>query len=76
MESRERVLRTIERSGPDRLPIHYVGKRYLECSDVLAASYGPAAEFAPSEPGMTEWGYVWQSLNETMGQPRESSVNC
>jgi hypothetical protein len=31
--------------------------------------YAPAAGFAPSQPGMTEWGYVWHSLDMTMGQP-------
>ena len=30
----------------------------------------PAAGFEPSETGMTEWGYVWHKLDDTMGQPK------
>jgi uroporphyrinogen-III decarboxylase len=28
-----------------------------------------ATGFVPAEQGMTEWGFIWESLNNTMGQP-------
>jgi hypothetical protein len=43
--------------------------RDLECSDVVTVGFAPAAGFTPERPGMTEWGYAWRSLDETMGQP-------
>ena len=68
MDSRELVHRAIERTGPDRVPLHYCN-RDREESDVFSIGYRPARGFVPSEPGMTEWGYVWESLDDTMGQP-------
>lgn len=68
MESREIVTRAIERRNPPRLPIHYCN-RDMDCSDVWTTSYAPASDFSPRHPCQTEWGYIWTSLDETMGQP-------
>lgn len=68
MTPREIVYRAIERRGPPRVPINYCNRDF-ECSDTLAVGLAPAPGFAPSEPGMTEWGYAWRSLDATMGQP-------
>lgn len=68
MESREIVLRAIEHRCPPRLPITYCNRDF-DHSDILANGMGGAAGFVPSEPGMTEWGFVWGSLDKTMGQP-------
>jgi hypothetical protein len=62
------VIRAIERTGPPRTPIHYCNRDF-ECSDTAGCGYGPARAFVPSEPGMTEWGFVWRALDATMGQP-------
>ncbi|NLG28663.1 MAG: hypothetical protein GX557_12185, partial [Chloroflexi bacterium] len=69
LTSREIVLRAIERRSPPRIPIHYCNRDF-EWSDFVNVGWGPAAGFAASEPGLTEWGYVWHRLDETMGQPR------
>lgn len=69
MKSREIVLRAIERRDPPRLPIHYCNRDF-EFSDTVSVGYGPATEFVPTEPGQTEWGYVWEALDKTMGQPK------
>ena len=69
MKSQEIVYRAIRRTGPPRVPVCYCN-RDLELSDVVGAGISTASGFAPSEPGETEWGYVWESLNDTMGQPR------
>jgi len=68
MISKEIVQRAITFAGPPRAPVLYFN-RDVERSDILGCGYGEAAGFAPSEPGMTEWGYVWHSLDGTMGQP-------
>jgi len=68
MTSREIVRRAVEFAGPSRVPIHYCNRDF-DHSDTLGTGWAPAAGWTPSEPGMTEWGYVWQSLDRTMGQP-------
>lgn len=68
MEPKEIVYHAIERRNPPRVPIHYCNRDF-DSSDTWQVSYGPAKGFAPAVPGMTEWGYVWKSLDQTMGQP-------
>jgi len=68
MIPREIVLRAIERRQPPRVPICYCN-RDLDCSDTLGVGVGIAAGFQPQQPGETEWGYLWTSLDGTMGQP-------
>lgn len=67
--AKEVVLAAIERTGPPRLPINYCNRDF-DCSDTVGVGWQAAAGFAPSEPGMTEWGYAWEALDSTMGQPR------
>ena len=68
MNPKEIVYRAIEFRNPPRLPITYCNRDF-ESSDTLGTGVLPAADFTPSEPGMTEWGYVWHTLDGTMGQP-------
>lgn len=68
MNSKEIVLRAIERRNPPRLPIHYCNRDF-EYSDTLNVGLATRAGFTPSMPGMTEWGYAWKTLDDTMGQP-------
>lgn len=70
MDSREIMLRAIEFRNPPRVPITYLN-RDVERSDAAGTGYGPARGFEPAQPGMTEWGYVWHSLDATMGQPEQ-----
>lgn len=69
MDSREIVLRAIERRDPPRLPINYCNRDFA-LSDTITLSWKPAAGFAASAAGDTEWGYAWEALDGTMGQPR------
>lgn len=80
MTSRERVARCIEFRGPDRIPLcleidesrpedrtirsHI---RSIYKSDFLQAMNADP-EFAPGVPGEDEWGCVWESMGETMGE--------
>jgi len=68
MEPKEIVYRAIEHRNPPRVPIHYCNRDF-DSSDTWQVSHGPAKGFAPATPGMTEWGYIWKSLDQTMGQP-------
>ncbi len=69
MTSKEIVRRAIERQSPPRLPIHYCNRDF-EHSDTHGVTYAPAQGFAPREEGDTEWGFAWDALDKTMGQPR------
>jgi hypothetical protein len=69
MDSREVVLRAIEFRSPPRVPTTYTGGA-AECSDVVTVGFGPAGDFRPQFPDETEWGYAWERLDSTMGQPR------
>lgn len=68
MDSRELVYRAIEFRSPERIPITYCNRDF-ECSDIISVGADCAAGFTASEPGATEWGYVWEALDSTMGQP-------
>src|SRR5512140_3097325 len=68
MNSRELVCRAIERRRPERVPLIYCNRDW-EHSDVLTCGARPAATFRPARPDLTEWGYVWHTLDGTMGQP-------
>jgi uroporphyrinogen decarboxylase len=70
MTSREIVYRAIERRDPPRVPLIYCNRDF-EDSDVIGTGPGGDPAFQPSEPGMTEFGYVWGSLDATMGQPHD-----
>ncbi|MCE5259175.1 MAG: hypothetical protein LLG44_08980 [Chloroflexi bacterium] len=68
MLQKEIVLRAIERRNPPRVPIHYCN-RDLEASDTFTVGWNAAAGFAPHVQGESEWGFVWHSMDNTMGQP-------
>ncbi len=60
------VYRAIERRDPPRTPLNYCNRDF---ADSDTASLGYAAVAQPEQPGATEWGYVWERLDDTMGQP-------
>ena len=68
MLSRDLVLAAIERSYPPRLPTCYCNRDFAY-GDAVNFAYGKAADFVETEPGLTEWGYVWKKIDATMGQP-------
>ena len=69
MNSKTIVCRTIERRGVPRIPVNYVNRDF-DLSDTVTLPWNPAENFVPAEPGGTEWGYVWEVLDKTMGQPK------
>ncbi|MDX9973622.1 MAG: uroporphyrinogen decarboxylase family protein [FCB group bacterium] len=73
MDRKSIVKAAIERTGPPRTPITYCNRDF-EFSDVLSGGFDAPASFTPSTPGLSEWGYVWQALDDTMGQPHENPL--
>jgi len=70
MTSKERVKRAIAFQSPDKVPL-YLFNKDIEQSDIISLPLGRAADFKPSSPLMTEFGYEWESVDDTMGQPKE-----
>ena len=68
MTSRERTRRAVQMQGPDRIPMIYVNRDF-EKSDLrvldVARQWGGAKHSA--------WGFAFERLDETMGQPKEPS---
>jgi len=69
MQRKEIIRRAIEFTGPPRVPLSYCMRDDFNESDTACVGSGAATSFAPTQPGETEWGYVWESLDRTMGQP-------
>jgi uroporphyrinogen-III decarboxylase len=73
MNSKERVRRAIEFTGPDRVPLLYFNKD-KDLSDIVLLPFGRAATFHDPNPDVTEWGYAWEKIDGTMGQPKEHPI--
>lgn len=69
MTRREITIRAIERRNPPRTPLNYCNRDFQD-SDTIGVGYGHASGFVPREAGDTEWGFVWEVLDGTMGQPK------
>ncbi len=67
MTSRERVEKAITFQNPDRVPVHCPS---LGVSDLHWVRYGVAQGWLPSVPGEDEWGCVWDTSTQDMGQPK------
>ncbi len=73
MSPKEIMLRAIEHRDPPRLPLHFCN-RDLELSDSCCTGPAGVPGFVADKPGRTEWGYIWQSLDGTMGQPIDHPI--
>lgn len=73
MNSKERVKRAIKFNSPDRTPI-YLFNKDIQQSDVVTLQVGCAKNFHPSTTLMTEWGYEWEKVDTTMGQPKDCVI--
>ena len=69
MTSKEFVKQTVEFRGSEKCPITYVN-RNRALSDAVFVHHNPPAGFQPSRKGESEWGFVWETLDGTMGQPK------
>jgi uroporphyrinogen decarboxylase len=68
--SREKVIRAVAMEGPSTLPLYFFNER-KERSDIFQVDYAEARDFAHRGSERSEWGFVWERLDGTMGQPKE-----
>lgn len=68
MTSKERVRRAIEFKNPDRVPI-YCFNGAVESGDVVCFDIKRSRNFSAKDKSFDEWGFQWQKLDDTMGQP-------
>ena len=71
MNSVERVRRAMGFRNPDRLPMVFFN-RDLEQSDLRMIDL--QEHFGGSDGLQSEWGFAWDRLDGTMGQPREPLI--
>ena len=64
--TREEVLKAIERTGPARVPVYYCnGDRSKSDLHDFAVQW----HFSGSDGKASEWGFHWETMDGTMGQP-------
>lgn len=73
MTSKEIVKRAIERTGLSRVPLLFFNKD-LEKSDIVLTGYGEAKNFRYKDSNISEWGFVWERMDDTMGQPQNHPI--
>lgn len=64
---RDEVLKAIGRSGPAYVPIYFFNQDF-DKSDLVGMDV--QHHFQGSNRDRSEWGFLWERLDETMGQPR------
>ena len=64
----EQVRRAIHRRGPDYVPILFFNQD-KEHSDIIVVDV--VRHFMGASEDRSEWGFAWEKLDRTMGQPRE-----
>lgn len=68
MTPKEIVRRAVEMRKPERVPIYISDNK--DKSDILMWNFKPPTGYKPEAPEQSEWGFVWERLDETMGQPK------
>ena len=68
---REQVIAAIDFSGPDYVPIYFFN-RDIDKSDVVQAGMGCQSESGDAD--LSEWGYRWERVDATMGQPKRPAI--
>lgn len=77
MTSKELVKRSIFFEMPEKIPsqlplLYY--NQHLERSDVVRVNYEVAEDFPHKGTQISEWGFVWERLDDTMGQPKHPPI--
>ena len=73
MTGKQLVRDVIANRGFDRLPI-YLFNKDVDKSDIISFYTMPAESFRPKEANESEWGFVWEKLDDTMGQPKAAVI--
>jgi len=73
MTSKEIFKMAVEMKNPPGVPIIFFN-RNKEKSDAVIMQYDAADSFAPDVTGRSEWGFIWHTVDDTMGQPTHSPL--
>ena len=65
---RDEVIKAINFNGPSRVPIYFL-HRDQDRSDIVTLEV--QNHFMGSGENISEWGFTWERLDETMGQPKD-----
>jgi len=68
---RDEVFKAIRRAGPAYVPIYFFN-RDQDQSDIVAADV--QFHFMGPEKDRSEWGFTWERLDGTMGQPKDCLI--
>ena len=71
MTARERVKRAITFEEPDRVPMLFFNEG-KEHSDIVLVDI--QEHFTGANRDVSEWGFEWERVDGTMGQPREALI--
>ena len=63
------VKRAVRMQNPPEIPIRFFN-RDKEKSYIQETGYAAPHNFHPADPRQTEWGFHWERLDNTMGQPK------
>ncbi len=67
MTSKELTKAAVNMTGGSNVPLVFLNNK-IERSDVVSVSYNPPSGW--DKPGFSEWGFEWERLDDTMGQPK------
>jgi len=67
MMRKDEVLKAIHQTGPAYVPIYFINQDYDQ-SDLVGIDV--QHHFQGPNRDRSEWGFTWERLDETMGQPR------
>lgn len=69
MSIKNEVIKAVQRRYPRFVPVRIYDEP--KRSDLIRVKYHASTGFHPSSSTQSEWGFVWKSLNDTMGQVKE-----
>lgn len=73
MNSKEIVKRAVKMENPPRVPLLFFNKDF-EKSDIFLTGYDSASNFPYYGKNKSEWGFEWEKLDDTMGQPKNPPI--
>ena len=73
MNHKEIVKRTVDMKCPSRVPLLFLNKD-IEKSDIVSVMYKEANDFEFKGTNISEWGFEWECLDDTMGQPKHPPI--
>ena len=70
---KEQVIKAIKRQKPEYVPVFFFNKD-KDQSDIIQVDI--QKHFCGSEKDTSEWGFKWETKDDTMGQPVDTIINA